>query len=257
MRRKLLTILFIALSAPIWALDLLCGTWIELRANPVEGWHFERWSDGNTDSVRQIEVTSSFTLYAHFAQNCEQYTLPVVSLYDWLLMLDMQTIQQAGYFFNPQDVTWYRVRGVADEPGDETNGDDEAIAKGYYLTLNQSMVGTGDYYAVADVSATPSGKRCSDYLRSELVHYAASAASSAPMLEPTIVQPNEPQRLLRLNPNKPTTVTVYDISGHRLQSFSTEGVDRLNLQAAPVAGCYQVLVQNGEQQTMLRYIVIN
>lgn len=258
MPRKWFTILFIALSAPLWALDVPCGSWLELRATAVENWHFERWSDGNTDSVRLIEITSDTTLYAHFTPNCGDYVaLPVVSLYDWLLMLDVKTIQAQGYFFKEEDVTWYRVRGVPDKIDERESADDERMATGYYLTIDKSFKGTGDYYAVVDVSGSPSGLLCTGLLRSELVRYTSSAApAKTPALEPCMVRPNGPQQLLQLNPDYPTTVTIYDISGHRLQTFTAEGVERLSLQAAPVAGCYQVVVLNGEQKTVLRYIVV-
>lgn len=258
MQRRLLLILLIALSVPIKAIDVHCGTWLQLRATAVEDWHFERWSDGNTDAVRLIEVTSDTTLYAHFAPNCGDYAaLPVISLYDWLLMLDVRTIQDKGYFFSTDNVTWYRVRGVPDKIDEGASADDEMMAKGYYLTIDKSFKGTGDYYAIVDVSGSPSGLLCTGLLRSELVHYASSAApEQTPVLEPTFVRPREQQRLFRLNPNESTTVTIYDITGHRLQTLSAEGVEKLSLQAEGVAGCYQVVVQNGEQTTVLRYIVV-
>ena len=264
MQRKLRYILVFALCSfseavftPAQAIDVPCGTWLTLRATAVEDWHFERWSDGNTDSVRLIEITSDTTLYAHFAPNCGDYAaLPVVSLYDWLLMLDVKTIQAKGYFFAENNVTWYRVRGAPDKIEEDVGKDDEILTTGYYLTIDRSFKGTGDYYAIVDVSGSPSGLLCTSLMRSELVHYTSSAAPPAPLLEPTMVRPNAPQRLLQLNPDWPTTVTIFDMNGRRLQTLTAEGVERLSIQAAPVAGCYQVLVQNGEQRTVLRYIVV-
>lgn len=253
MRRRLLIILLLALSAPLWALDVPCGSVIELRATPADNWHFERWSDGDTQSVRQIEVRSDLNLVAYFAPNCTGYTLPVAALYDWLLMLDMRTIQENGYFFGPEEVNWYRVRGVIDAI-DLVEKDDEWLAKGYYLTLDQSLAGTGDYYAIVDLSSTPSGT-CANKLLSELVHFTSSAAPT-PVLEPTMVRANEPQQLLRLNPAAPTSVAIFDISGRLVQTLTAENVERLSLRAAPLPGCYQVLIRNGNQQTVLRYIVV-
>ena len=258
MRRRLLYILFLALSVPMMANEVPCGTWLELRATAMEGWHFAHWNDGDTSAVRQVEVTADANYVAFFAPDCEDYpVLPVVALYDWLLMLDMKTIESWGYFFSEQDVTWYRVRGVADEPGDDVSGDDEKMGTGFYLTIDRSFVGTGDYYAVADMSSKATGERCTDFMRSQIVNYASSSApKSAPILEPTIVRPNETQRILRLNPNYPTTVTIYDMSGHRLQTLSADGVERMSLQAEGVDGCYQILVQNGDECHVLRYIVV-
>jgi len=223
----------------------------------MEDWHFDHWSDGDTSAVRQVEVLGDAHYIAFFAPNCGDYAaLPVVSLYDWLLMLDVKTIQAKGYFFGEDNVVWYRVRGAPDKIDEGVSADDERMTTGYYLTIDQSFKGTGDYYAVVDVSSSPSGLLCTGLMRSELVHYTSSAAPPAPLLEPTMVRPSDPQRLLQLNPDWPTTVTVFDMNGRRLQTLTAEGAERLSIQAAPVAGCYQVLVQNGEQRTVLRYIVV-
>ena len=264
MRRRLLYILFICtlysvLCTPVRAIEVPCGTWIELRANAIEGWHFERWDDGDTSAVRQIEVLSDLNFVAYFVPDCQVGpTLSVVSLYDWLLMLDMRSIEEQGYFFNPDDVSWYRVNGLPDKLEDGASGDDEMLANGYYLTIDKSFVGTGDYYAVADLSGTASGELCSNLIRSNIVSYssAVSAPKQAPVLEPTIVRPYEMQRLLRLDPNYPTTVTIYNIAGHRLQTLSADGVERMSLQAEGADGCYQIVVQNGEEYYVLRYIVV-
>lgn len=254
----ILLALGIVLCGRAASIEALCGEWYELRATPMEDWHFDHWSDGDTSAVRQVEVLGDAHYIAFFAPNCGDYAaLPVVSLYDWLLMLDVRTIQAKGYFFGEQNVTWYRVRGAPDKIDGSSGKDDERMATGYYLTIDQSFKGTGDYYAIVDVSGSPSGLLCTGLMRSELVRYTSSLAPpKLPMLEPTIVRPNEPQRLMQLNPDHPTTATIYDMSGHRLQTLTAEGAERMLLQAAHVAGCYQVVVQNGEQRTVLRYIVI-
>lgn len=253
----ILLTLSIGLGVRAESFEALCGSWYELRAIPMEDWHFDHWSDGNTDAVRQVEVLGNAHYVAYFAPNCGDYpTLPVVSLYDWLIMLDMRTIHAKGYFFDEEAVTWYRVRGAPDRLTDGASADDERVGTGYSLTIDQSFKGTGDYYAVVDVSGSPSGVLCTDLMRSLMVHYASSSPVSVPVLEPTMVRPNEPQRLIRLTPDQPTTVTVYDIAGHCLQTLSVDNAEQMNLQAAPVAGCYQVVVQNGDQRTVLRYIVV-
>ena len=100
MRRRLLNILLgLVLVAPLGAIEIPCGTLIELRATSFEGWHFDHWSDGQTDSIRRIEVRADLQLIAYFEHNCLTYTLPVEALYDWLLMLDVRAIHEAGYFF--------------------------------------------------------------------------------------------------------------------------------------------------------------
>lgn len=247
----------IVLSGRAASIEALCGEWYELRVTPMEDWHFDHWSDGDTSAVRQVEVLGDAHYIAFFAPNCGDYpALPVVALYDWLFMLDMRSINAKGYFFGEEAVTWYRVRGAPDRLDDGASADDECMGTGYSLTIDRSFKGTGDYYASVDVSSIPSGVLCTDLMRSLIVHYASSVSPATPLLEPTMVRPNEPQRLLQLNADKPTTVTIYDTAGRRLQTLTTDGAERMDLQAQHVAGCYQVVVQNGDQRTVLRYIVV-
>ncbi len=44
-----------------------CGTSLYIEASPAEGYHFVRWSDGNTDNPREVSVLSDITFEAVFA----------------------------------------------------------------------------------------------------------------------------------------------------------------------------------------------
>ena len=233
------------------------GTWIELRATAADDWHFEHWSDGDTHPVRAIEVTSDAQYIASFAPNCGDYaSLPVVILYDWLMMLELRSIHAMGYTFGEEDITWYRVHGEPDRQGEGAGADDERLGTGSSFTIDQSLVNSGDYYATVDVSNSPAGVLCTGMMRSQIVHYTSSGAAASPVLEPALVRPHQPQRVLLLNPDAPTTVRIYDISGHLLHTMAEDGAEWMSLQAEGVAGCYQVVVQNGDQRTVLRYIVV-
>ena len=238
-------------------LDITCGAWYELRATASDDWHFDHWSDGDTSSVRQVEASADIQYVAYFAANCGDYpSLPVVDLYDWLLMLDVRSIHALGYTFSEEDVVWYRVQGDPDKLNDSETEDDIRVGTGYSFSLNESLVNTGDYYAMVDVSSSPSGVLCTDMMRSKIIRFAASSDASAPALAPALVRPNEPQRLIGLNPDAPTVITIYDISGHLLRTLADDGVERMDLTAEAVPGCYQLVVQNGDRRTVLRYIVI-
>ena len=52
-----------------------CGT--EIKATSNYGYHFEKWSDNNTDSVRSLTLTKGTTLIAYFGKN--QYTITTQS----------------------------------------------------------------------------------------------------------------------------------------------------------------------------------
>ena len=136
-----------------------CGATVRLRAIAPDGWHFDHWSDGSTDSVYLVEVRSDLHLIAY--------------------------LQALGYFFEPHQVTWYRVKGQPDpldDSGDASSSDppDEEVGTGYYLTLDQNLVGTGSYYALVDMSIDATGLLC-PVMRSQLVQFSApeNADSSA------------------------------------------------------------------------------
>ena len=53
------------------------GVEVTLTATPNEGYHFEKWSDGETNATRTIKVTSDVALTAEFAINVYNVTLTV------------------------------------------------------------------------------------------------------------------------------------------------------------------------------------
>ncbi|MBO5086134.1 MAG: InlB B-repeat-containing protein, partial [Paludibacteraceae bacterium] len=54
------------------------GTEVILAATPNEGYHFVKWSDGDTNATRTIKVTSNVTLTAEFAINV--YTIEATAI---------------------------------------------------------------------------------------------------------------------------------------------------------------------------------
>ena len=54
-------------TAKIGEKNTFCGT--DILAESNEGYHFEKWSDNMTDSVRTLELTSDTTLTAYFGKN--------------------------------------------------------------------------------------------------------------------------------------------------------------------------------------------
>jgi len=232
-----------------------CGSWIQLTATPFEDYHFVEWNDHNTDSVRLIQVSEDARYIAFFAANCEEYAnWPVVALYDWLLMINVREINKMGYYFSPANVSWYRVVGEPDDMHNTFPQDDQFVSSGFYLTLDKNLKGSGDYYAVVDV-ADAQGMLCDGLMRSVIIQYSGSSAPQKVALLPNITPANEQIRLIGLDPNVETQVRVFSSTGRLVEQFSTTGVDTYFLQAASVAGCYQVQVQSQEGCYTLRYIV--
>lgn len=240
---------------------VLCGEWITFSATPFDGFRFDHWSDGNTDSVRTIQVNESATFVAYFASTCKDYAnFPIVSVYDWLLMLNVNDIKDSlgtSVNFGPENVCWYKV---IDEPDDLTEGlrDDSLVTRGsYYLTLDKNLSGTGDYYALIDFAASPSGELCHDYLRSVLVHYASSHSGSrqAPSLRPNIAPAGQTIRIIGLDSEELTDISVYDANGRRVGTYQSSGSSTFDLPTAHVQGCYLVLLDSPGGRYTLRFIL--
>lgn len=237
------------------AMRVDCGSWVQLVATPYEDHHFVEWSDHNTEPNRLLQVNEDAHYIAYFAANCEEYAnWPVVSLYDWLLMLNVQAINDLGYYVSPAAVTWYRVVGTPDDMHTAFPQDDQLIGQGYYLTLAQNLQGTGDYYAVADVS-NAQGMLCDGLMRSTIAHYAHSGQRHQVALNPNQALAGETLWIVGLDPAEQTTIRVYSTTGQLLATYTSVGADTYLLQAAYVAGCYQVRFESPSLNETLRYIV--
>lgn len=262
MKRYILYILLFSLSLGVSAqadpnggVRMECGTWFTLSAQPYEDYHFVEWSDGSKDSVRFLEATENKTYIAYFAANCAEWAnWPVATLYDWLIMLDVKKINELGYFFKPEDVTWYRVVGEPDAPADEVK-DDAVVGRGFYLTLAKNFWGTGDYYAIVDVSVNATAQLCTDVMRTILIHYAGGAKKQELCLLPNAVNAGGQMKLAGLDPNEQTTIRVYSSAGQMIDSYICEGETTFMLQAAGTSGCYYVHVSSPTYDTVLKYVV--
>lgn len=244
-----------AQANPAGGMTVNCGTWITLCATPHEDYHFVEWSDGSTDSLRQVEVLADATYIAYFAENCVDLPdLPVVTPYDWIIMLNMTKVHELGFYFRAEDVSWYRVVGEPDKKGDP-DGDDVVVGTGHYLTLDKNLWGTGDYYAQIHTTLDSPVTLCSDILRSVLVHFAGSDQNHMLALMPNATRMGGQLKLVGLNPNEETTLQVYTSSGQLVNTFTASGEPTYVFQAAYVSGCYHVRVVSPTVDTVLKYIV--
>jgi hypothetical protein len=183
----------------------------------------------------------------------EETELPVVSLYDWLLMLNINAINEMGYYFSQSDVNWYRVVGEPDDMHNNFPLDDQLVVKGsYYLALEKKL--EGSYYAVVDVSDSQ-GMLCDGLMRSVIINYSNTHTSRTLSLLPNSVVVGQDMVLTGLNPNVKNTITVYNTIGQCLTTFTISGCDTYILKPYPMSGCYQVNVTSATVNQTLRYIV--
>lgn len=256
MRKTILFLLTLAAALPIWGEERTvgCGEWVSFRATSRNGFHFEQWSDGSTDSVRTVQATESATYIAFFSDACVEYAnWPVVALYDWLIMLNVNEIERQGLYVDADGVSWYRVVGDPDDPRQDFPQDDQPVCTGYYLTLDQNLAGTGLYYAVATV-VDPQGRYCEQLARSMIVDYHQPAQSPV-RLAPNNVVIGQTMRLSGLNPDEESRIAVFSSTGRLVERLQSIGEESILIEAYPVAGCYMVMVEDSRGRHTVRYIV--
>lgn len=262
--KRLLNILFsitICLNTQAVVVEnVSCGDWITIEAQPFEDYAFVKWSDGNTDAVRSIQVNEDATYIAYFAAMCEEYAnWPVVALYDWLLMINVQAIKDMGYYISPANVTWYRVVGEPDDMQDAVFPQDDqvVVTNSLYLTLDKNLQNTGNYYAVVDVS-NAQGMLCDGLMRTVIINYSGSGSNHVPEIKllPNTARPGQQLKLVGLYPNETTTIQVFSMAGQLVRTYSCEETEFL-FPAEYTAGCYQVRVTSSSVNQVLKYLVRN
>ena len=147
-----------------------------MTATPLDGYRFLEWSDGDSRSEREVQVNGDEHFIAYFTPRCGDYAAwPVVEVYDWVIMLNITEINAMGFYPSPLSTRWYRVVGEIDEV-DSSYPDDELVATGFYLTIDQNLNGTGDYYADCTISDSWATS-CSGIMRSVVIHYSSVSSS--------------------------------------------------------------------------------
>ena len=142
------------------------GQTANITAVPAEGYHFVKWSDGDTNAIRSIAITSNVTLTAEFAINV--YTIAVT--------VENGIVTGAGQYQHGQTVTLvaqananYHFIGWSDGVMDLTRTfvatKDMTLtayfASDKYLVVlfaeNGTVTGAGEYEhgATANITATP------------------------------------------------------------------------------------------------------
>jgi len=261
-RISLLSTLLSLLTIPVFANEdelggLHCGDVVTIIATPDVGYRFVRWSDGNTDNPREIEITEAVELTAIYEQVCLSDTVPVLWLYNQLMMIHVDSLQRMGYSFTEQSVHWYRIVGDIDATSGESN--DELMTTGYYYVPDAADVGR--YYAAVDISATPQSDppRCTDVLYSPPIEAGNTALYETTLqgisLVPNYGYPGSTMQLMGLKPELYYTIQVYDAVGRRLEDYGSQGETEIPIVAQRLPGYYLLRVTNKDGKTVLRYVV--
>ena len=170
---------------------------------------------------------------------------PSVNKYDWLLMLDVKELASQGYQFTEQHVTWYKVTDEEIE--------DEVVGKGYSYTIDRSLAGTGNYYALIDLPMQTTDVGCKGVYSTQVYDFTGKAKQRA-MIVPSIVSPREDVNVINL-PDEPAEIKVYDQVGKLYYIIESQGEAKINFQSQDLPGKYIVEIQTPSDKYSLKYIV--
>ena len=160
-----------------------------------------------------------------------------------LLTVDVKYIRETfGLEVTEDEVTWYLENGDNDiEQG-----------KGYYLTTEDGTpLPAGQYYALINYQGK-SNVECDIILQTITL---VVETQVGPMLLPTVAKPDELIRVLNLDSDATSTISIYSSTGQQLDSFQVKDAKETSFKAAHVAGYYIVEVQTESDKVSLRYVV--
>lgn len=169
---------------------------------------------------------------------------PSVNKYNWLLMLDVNSIKAQGYQFEESDITWYMV---AD------NQEAKVVGTGYAYTIDQSLVGNGSYYAWIDLPVQTTNVGCKGILGTQVFDLSNQVQQRA-MVIPSIVSPNQQVNVLNL-PAEDAEIKVYDQVGKLYYILQSKGDAKVTFTSQELPGKYLVEIKTQQGKTILKYIV--
>ena len=232
--------------------DVTCGQRVRVTATPKLGYHFVEWSDGVTDNPRWIDIEADSAIVAYFAPNCKRPIVPIIPMYNWMLMLDKPALNQMG--FNPaeDEVVWYRVANERDDIG-AAKRDDELVHVGYFLTSSHVGTTAGKYYAEIVVNAPDSFLLCSDTIRSNSWTFEGiEAIYNVTGNNYTCRHADGYVYLSGLPIGQESDITMFDATGRCVMRYRSK--EETFFFEAPPAGCYIIQISNRSGTVGIRYI---
>lgn len=175
--------------------------------------------------------------------------LPALSKYDgWMIMLDINAIQNMGYNPKPEDVVWYRIVGEPDPIANII--DDVPVGYGFYYSENDRLA--GGYYAIVTMM-TPIDNGCDILFRSDYIMSMLPQQKIA--ILPTQIESGEPIKVVELNPEETTTLKMYDAVGHLIGVETVTGSSIFTIHPQGPAGTYFLHVSTPSSTETFMYMI--
>ncbi len=211
-----------------------------------------------TECETTVSTSQSYEVKMATADDKPELTIPASQKYgSRIIMIDKNATEALGWTIPEADVTWYQVVDEPDDRGynsDPATWNDQKVKEGmYYFTLTDGSPLVGQFYATITGAMQP-GMTCGAELRTPVL-VCNQASATAPVLAPTLVNPNEAMTLSGLDATQNYTIRVIGLDGSTVNNFNVNANEKINLKAASVQGMYIVNVWNGQENVSLKYIV--
>ena len=172
-----------------------------------------------------------------------------VQRYGWLLMINKNAIEaEFNRTLEESNVSWYKVVSNADFQSNETN--DQFLGNGFYYTTDHSLTGTGEYYAVIEISSVPG--TCGATLHSQIFDF--NTARESVRLLSTLLTNSDEVTVINLDSETESEVSIVDMTGQTVYRTRTIGTATLTMPAQQ-SGYYMVRVNGGINDATLKFVV--
>lgn len=238
-----------------WQQQDPAGQWSELNYRQV-------LSGGETYTIRLMAKTScDETLYSNTLtvkvempnpNNTKEYDLlPARSKYDnWMILLDVAKLNQMGIQPKTSEVQWFRVVGDMDVFG-SPNADDQLVGYGYYYSEDKALV--GQYYAlITHLASSPTD--CDIYMRTQVLQCNRPSAPLA--LKPGAVKSGERIQLINIDPEKKSTIYVFDAVGRKVYEGHSEGAETYEFCPVGPAGTYLLRITTEDMRETRLFMIV-
>lgn len=177
---------------------------------------------------------------------CQYYTeARAKAMYNWLLVVDKNSLAEQGYEITDDMVTWYMVVEEQDDPCvDGLPVNDKVVKHGLYLTSETNLIGTGDYYAVIETDKV--------IFRTQTFFF-KDMKPEAISLAPTRAYRGQTLKIRGLEDE--ANIMVFDTMGRLIRTMKSDGQGEYQFQAEDNNGLYIVKIISGDNVKAIKYIV--
>lgn len=176
------------------------------------------------------------------------------------ISLNVTKMRAMGYMFNENDIHWYRVVGNVDDIDEcpfPALCDDVHVGVGSTLKVSPSTTGAVYYYCLINAYRTSAVTApCHGIMRSNTYRFDALRIRKPEYTAtPTEIVNSGTVTITGLDPETDYTLSVYDMAGRLISTYTSTDSPFFEFEASGPAGCYRIVITSAEGTQSLAYII--